>query len=176
MSPRTVMLVEGESDRCALETLAARTGRDLAADGVSVLAMGGATNLARHLTAYGPDGPDVRLGGLCDAGESALFSRVLARAGVDGAGFFVCHDDLEDELIRAVGPARVDVVIEREGELAALRRLQQQPAHRDRPVERQLRRFIGSHSGRKLRYAGLLVQELDLDRVPAPLAGALRFA
>ena len=53
---------------------------------------------------------------------------------------------------------------------------QQQPAHRDRPVERQLRRFIGSHSGRKLRYAGLLVQELDLDRVPAPLAGALRFA
>jgi hypothetical protein len=176
VSPRTVILVEGESDRCALETLAARTGRDLAADDVAVLAMGGATNLARHLSAYGPDGRDVRLGGLCDAGESALFARVLARAGVGVAGFFVCHDDLEDELVRAVGPPRVEAVVERAGELAALRRLQQQPAHRDRPVERQLRRFIGSHSGRKLRYAGLLVQELDLDRVPAPLAGALDFA
>jgi hypothetical protein len=175
-SAGTVLLVEGESDRCALETLAGRLGRDLASEGVAVVAMGGATNVARHLAVFGPVGRDLRLGGLCDSAESGWFLRVVARAGVDGSGFFVCVEDLEDELIRALGPARVEAVIAREGELRSLRTLQHQPAHRSRPAERQLRRFIGSHSGRKLQYARALVEALELDEVPPPLASLLAFA
>ncbi|HEX2374372.1 MAG TPA: ATP-dependent endonuclease, partial [Actinomycetota bacterium] len=33
----------------------------------------------------------------------------------------------------------------------------------------QLRRFIGTHSGRKIRYARLLVDALELTSVPRPL-------
>ena len=51
--------------------------------------------------------------------------------------------------------------------------LRRQPFHRDRPVPEVLRRFMGTTSGRKLRYAGLLADALDLDRVPQPLAAVL---
>ena len=33
----------------------------------------------------------------------------------------------------------------------------------------RLRRFMGTRSGRKLRYGGLLVEALQLDHVPRPL-------
>ncbi len=82
-------------------------------------------------------------------------------------------EDLEDELVRALGVPAVEQVVAAAGELGALRTLQRQPAQRERPVELQLRRFLGSHSGRKARYARLLVEALDPDAVPAPLDGLL---
>ena len=164
MRVHVVVLVEGVSDERAVTTLARRLGRDLTAEGVAVVAMGGATNVGRFVRRYGADG--LQLVGLCDAGEAAHFRRGLDR-------FFVCDADLEDELIRALGVAALEAVIDREGELGALRTLQQQPAQRDREPARQLRRFIGSRGGRKIRYAPLLVDALELDRVPAPLAGLL---
>ena len=172
------MLVEGVSDQQAVETLAARCGRDLPADGVAVVAMGGARSIGTHLARFGPAGLDVRLAGLCDAREEVDVRRTLERAGLgsdldragmERLGFFVCEADLEDELIRALGTARVERVIDDEGELRSLRTLQKQPAQQGRPVEAQLRRFIGTRSGRKLRYARLLVEALDLGRVPRPL-------
>lgn len=42
---RTVVLVEGVSDKSAIEALAERRGRNLAAEGISIVAMGGATNI-----------------------------------------------------------------------------------------------------------------------------------
>ena len=45
--PRTVVLVEGESDQRAVEALAERRGRDLAAEGVSVVPIGGSKNFGR---------------------------------------------------------------------------------------------------------------------------------
>jgi hypothetical protein len=88
-------------------------------------------------------------------------------------GFFVCVEDLEDELIRALGADGVQAVLETHGDLNAFRTFQKQPAWRDRPVQAQLRRFMGSADRRKLRYAHLLVEALDLSRVPRPLAGVL---
>ncbi len=160
----TLVLVEGASDRRAVLTLAGRLGR--ATDGVDVVSMQGITNLPRHL-AQAP--PGRRLLGLYDARESAYVHRVLARARVDPAGFFGCDADLEDELIRALGPDLVVRVLEEEGALASFRTLQKQQAHRDRPVSAQLHRFFSSHSGHKLHYAARLVEAMDLERVPAPL-------
>jgi OLD-like protein len=86
-----VVLVEGVSDASALHTLAAKAGRDLAAEGVLVVAMGGAANIGHCLRRFGPGGLNVPLAGLCDAGEEADFIKALQRAGVgaglDGAGF-----------------------------------------------------------------------------------------
>jgi hypothetical protein len=47
------------------------------------------------------------------------------------------------------------------------------PAWRGRPTEEQLRRFMGSGGRRKFRYARILVEALDLERVPRPLDAVL---
>jgi hypothetical protein len=131
---------------------------------------------------YGPDGRDLRLAGLCDAGEVNDFRRALERAGLgapltrrrmEALGFYVCVEDLEDELIRALGPDAVEEVIDAQGDLRAFRTLQKQRPWQGRRPEEQLRRFLGSGATRKIRYARLLVEALDLDRVPRPLDGVL---
>ncbi len=175
---RTVVLVEGDSDRIALEVLAARYGRRLDAEGISVVPLGGATSIGRFLKMFGPQGIDVRLAGLCDAGEEDFFQQRLEAAGVGTArsrdemeqlGFYVCVADLEDELIRALGAEEVQEVVEAQGELRSFRIFQKQPAQRERTVERQLLRFMGTHAGRKAHYARSLVEVLEPGQVPRPL-------
>ena len=177
--PKAAVLVEGTSDKVALETLALRSGRDLEADGVAVLAIGGAQAIGRFLARF-DDG--VKLAGLCDAGEEADFRRALEVAGLganltrkamERLGFFVCEQDLEDELIRALGADTVERIVEAQGDLRAFRTLQKQPEWRGRPAEQQLRRFMGSGGRRKTRYARFLVEALELDRMPRPLVGVL---
>jgi hypothetical protein len=175
---RTIVLVEGNSDQVALEALAARHGRDLGAEGVAVVPLGGATNIGRFLDVCGPPGLGLPLAGLCDIGEERHFRRHLERvglgsgltpAGLEALGFHVCVADLEDELIRALGADGVRQVIDAQGERRPFHTFQGQPAQRDRPVEHQLRRFMGTHSGRKALYARAMVEHLDLGRVPRPL-------
>jgi hypothetical protein len=178
MGPRAVVLVEGVSDQRALEALARRRGRDLDAEGVSIVAIDGSKNIGHALQRFGPAGRGLTLGGLCDAGEVRDFQRGLERAGfgsnltpedMERLGFYVCVEDLEDELIRALGVEAVERVLESEGELDAFRTFQRQPAWRERSHAEQLRRFFGTYSGRKIRSAPLLVDALDLDDVPRPL-------
>jgi hypothetical protein len=178
---RAVILVEGVSDRRALEALAARRGRALRADGVAVVAMGGAKNIGRFLERFGPRGSDVALAGLYDVAEEPDVRRGLERAGLGSGwsrlelerlGFYACIEDLEDELIRALGPERVVDIVEERGELGPFRTLQKQPEWRGRPVDQQLRRFLGN-SSRKIDYAPLLVEALDLSRAPRPLDAVL---
>jgi hypothetical protein len=181
---RAVVLVEGTSDQSALIALAARRGRNLDAEGVSIVPIGGATTIGRFLDRFGPQGSDIRLAGLCDAAEERSFRRGLrraglgsdlTRAGMEALGFFVCVADLEDELIRALGTAAVQEIIEAQGELGSFHIFQKQPAQRGRATEAQLRRFMGTRSGRKIRYATLLVDALDLTRVPRPLDRVLAY-
>jgi hypothetical protein len=176
-----VVLVEGLSDQVAVETLAERRGRNFDAEGVRVIPIGGAQAIGRSLEQFGRRG--VRLAGLCDAGEEDDFRRALERAGLGSGldragmeelGFYVCVEDLEDELIRAVGADGVERLVESQGELRAFRTLQKQAAWHGRPVEEQLRRFMGSGGRRKIRYARLLLERLDPARVPHPLDGVLR--
>ncbi len=178
VDPRTVVLVEGISDQFALEALAERRGRDLDAEGISIVPMGGARNIRSFLDLFGPRGFDVRLAGLCDAREEGDFRRGLERAGLgsnlsraemESLGFYVCVADLEDELIRCLGAASVEQVVDAQGELGSFRTFQKQPAWQGRSSQEQLRRFFGTHSGRKIRYARLLVDALDLTSVPRPL-------
>ncbi len=175
---RVVVLVEGESDQNALHALAERRGLDLAAAGVAVEPVGGAQAMGRALERFGPGGAGLGVAALYDAGEERAMARCLERAGLGTAlgredmerlGFYACDEDLEAELIRALGVRGVEEVVAAQGELRSFRVLQRQPAQREVPVERQLRRFLGTHSGRKIRYGRLLVEALDLDSVPRPL-------
>ena len=179
---RAIVLVEGISDQIALETLAIRRGRDLDAEGVTILPMGGVHAITRYLTRFGPAGADVALVGLYDAGDETTVRRGLAKAGYGRAttrteaedlGFHVCVKDLEDELIGAVGAARVEELFESQGDLGSFRTLQMQPDWRGRAVDDQMRRFLGSGARRKLRYARLLTETVGLGRVPRPLDAVL---
>lgn len=179
---RAVLLAEGMSDKVALEALAERRGRALRDEGICIVPMGGATNIGRFLDMLGPHGLGVRLAGLCDAAEEGRFRRALARVGfgpilsraeMETFGFFVCAADLEDELIRALGAATVERVIQAQGDIGSFRIFQRQPAQRGRSRQRQLHRFMGTRAGHKSQYARLLVDALDLARVPRPLDRAL---
>jgi hypothetical protein len=182
LGSRAVMLVEGMSDQAALEALAERRGRALRSEGISIVQMGGATNIDRFLDLLGPRGRGVKLAGLCDAAEEGYFRRALERAGfgsglsraeMETLGFYVCAADLEDELIRALGAASVEEIIQAQGDMRSFRTFQKQPAQQGRSPEMQLHRFMGTRSGRKSQYARLLVSALELTRVPRPLDGVL---
>jgi hypothetical protein len=175
---RAVVLVEGASDKLAVETLAERRGRNLKAEGVSVVPIGGAQAIGRFISRFGPQGLDLQLAGLCDAAEERSFQHGLERAGLgsdltradlERLGFYVCVADLEDELIRALGADSVEQVVDAHDDLGRFRTLQKQPEWRGRTTEEQLRRFMGSGGRRKIRYARFLVDELDLTQVPRPL-------
>jgi hypothetical protein len=179
---RSVVLVEGISDQLALQALAERRGRKLDADGISIVPIGGATNIGSFLDRFGPQGFGVRLAGLCDVAEEGDFRRGLERAGLgfnltradmESLGFYVCVADLEDELIRSLGAASVEQIVDAQGQLGSFRTFQMQPAWRGQTKEEQFRRFFGTQSGRKMLYAPLLVDALDLTQVPRPLDGVL---
>src|SRR5207237_4182078 len=155
-----------------------RRGRDLDAERISVLPIGGAQAIGTYLDLFGPKGFDVTLAGLCDAAEEGHFRRALERAGLgsnltraelESLGFYVCVADLEDELIRALGADSVLRVVDAQRDLGSFRTLQKQPAWQGRPVEEQLRRFMRSGGRRKLLHARLLVVALAPTQVPRHL-------
>jgi hypothetical protein len=173
-----VVLVEGISDQLALETLARRQGRDLGAERVSIVPIGGAQSIGWALREVTSRDGEMRLAGLCDAREAGHFLRALERAGLgadldqagmERLGFYVCEPDLEAELIDALGVEGVEQIVAVQGELGSFRTLQKQPAWRGRPAAEQLHRFMGSGGRRKTRYASLLVEALRLEDVPRPL-------
>lgn len=176
---RTLVLLEGESDRAAVQALARMVGCDLDARRIELQATHGVTNFSQALGAFLRAHPGAPFCGLYDIAEERHVRRALARAGVEVAadaslephGFFACSADLEDELIAALGPDSVERVIEAQSELASLRRFQAMPEHRDRPARQQLRRFLGTRATRKIRTAPRLVEALGVDRLPHPLAG-----
>ncbi|MFJ2346816.1 TOPRIM nucleotidyl transferase/hydrolase domain-containing protein [Streptomyces antimycoticus] len=190
---RAAVLVEGPSDVAAVGALAASRGRNLAAEGVCVLSMGGAMSVGRFARLLGPSGLGLRLTGLCDEAERDYYARGLERANAaqpsaaqpnapqphaaqpDPAHqrIFVCAVDLEDELIRALGVTRVEELVRAEGDLRALQTFLRQPAQRGRSSQQQLRRFLGTKKGRKIHYGRVLAEALDPARMPAPLDGLL---
>lgn len=157
----TVILVEGESDRIALEVLGSRMSVQLP----KVAVVNGASGARRVVASL--CGEEIL--GLVDANERVQFENVIERV-------FVCDPDLEGELVRALGVDAVEAVIAAVGELQSFRRLQNQPAQRGKSAEAHLARFFGGRSGNKRRYASLLATAVPLDRVPCPLAALIRAA
>lgn len=174
-----VVLVEGISDHAAVEATALRLGRDLTADGVVIVPVGGAHAFTRHLRRFGPQGAGLDVVGMCDLGEVPVLCAGLSesgygdvddRAALESLGFTVCVADLEDELICAAGRRRIEVVLDANGDLGAFRTLQRQPEWRGAAFEAQMHRFLGAGARRKQRYARLLVGGMGIADIPVPLA------
>lgn len=175
---RTIVLVEGVTDALALTLAARRLGRDLEAEGVTVVPINGAHAMNRVLQRLSAEEPTARVAGLYDAGEEHVIQSALERAGqgpnldrrgLEEIGFFACSADLEDELIRAAGAANLTRLIERERDVQPWHSFRTQRAWRDRPLEHQFRRFIRSVSDRNSRYIRAIVETMDPQRLPRPI-------
>ena len=182
-SAQAVVLVEGISDQMALETLAGRQGRDLAAEGIVIVPIGGAhavDPLSRPVRSRG-SGPEPSPGCVTRPKRPSFGVGWRLRVSVPAQnriemerfGFFVCERDLEDELIRASGRVAIEALLDSQGDLGSFQTLRQQPAWRQEGFEAQMRRWLGAGARRKLRYARLLVLALPLDRMPRPLTAVL---
>lgn len=177
-----VIIVEGISDQIAVETLGLRQGRDLDAEGVVVLPVGGAQAALPYLREYGPRGQQLGLAGLCDEDAAETMRRGLRLAGVGeptttaemaALGFHVCTRDLEDELIRALGTDKVEAAIEAQGDLASVQAFLKQPDWKGRNRASQLHRFFRSQGRRNKRYARVLLETVEPDHAPWPLRAVL---
>lgn len=171
-----LVLVEGASDVAALAAFMAARGVSSAR--VELVNLHGVTNIRTALVAAHGRTPAPVVLGLYDAAEEHVVRRGLIAVGVDvdqgalpleGAGFFVCSADLEEELIRALGPDGVTEVIEALGLGGKLATLQQQSAWRERPFAEQVHRFCGVASGRKIMIAGQMAEAVPASRVPRPI-------
>ena len=176
----TIILVEGVTDELALTLAAQRSGRDLRAEGVSIVPTRGAHALGRFLRRLVAEDPATLFAGLYDEGEEGVIRAALERAGygphldrsnLESVGFFACVADLEDELIRAAMDANLDLslLIEEQGDAQPWRRFRSQQAWRGRPVDQQFRRFIRSVSERNSRYIRAIVETIDPSLLPRPM-------
>lgn len=172
------MIVEGTTDQLALTLAARRLGRDLEAEGITVMPIGGAHAINGFLTDLLRKNPEVKIAGLCDEGEEGVFRAALERAGygsnlsrsdLERLGFFTCNVDLEDELIRAAGTSAFARLTEAAGDARAWYTFQRQPAWQGQDTHQQFRRFVRSVSERNGRYIRAIVEMLEPSRLPRPL-------
>lgn len=175
---RTIVLVEGVTDKLALTLAARRSGRDLEAEGLSVVPLNGVHAIGRFLRRLAAEEPRANLAGLYDVGEEEVIRAALERAGcgssldrsgLERVGFFACSADLEDELVRAAGVTILSRLIELEGDGQPWDTFRKQHAWQGRPVDHQFRRFIRSQSGRNSRYIRAIVETIDPSKLPRPL-------
>lgn len=188
----TWVLLEGASDVAAIRALRAARGIQPHDEPCVLVDMGGATNVRRHLRAAAERDPGPTVIGLCDEQEAPYFVRALTaygsslgvHAGTGPAaepsvenlpdfGFQICRRDLEDELMRALGVEGTLAVLAEADLDAAFTAFTRQLAWQGRPVMDQLRRFVGTTSGRKELLAGAMATALDVDACPPPLTALL---
>ena len=175
---RLLVLVEGDSDANAVRALADLIGCDLRLHHIQICPAGGVTNFSPLLRELARAHPSAKFCGMYDLAEQRHVRRALNSAAIpiaahdalESFGFFACAADLEEELIRALGAEAVERVLEAQGELVSFRRFQAMPQYRLTPVDQQLHRFLGTRATRKIRSARRLVERLDIDRLPRPLA------
>ncbi|KGN32376.1 hypothetical protein N802_18600 [Knoellia sinensis KCTC 19936] len=182
----TWVLLEGASDVAAVRALRAGRGVAPADEPCELIDMGGATNVRRYLGLAAEQRALPRVIGLCDEREAHYFARGVAAhsvaLGIDvevtveelpRLGFQICRRDLEDELMRALGVDGTLAVLDEVELRTTFEGFTRQLVWRGRPVRDQLRRFVGTTSGRKELLAGAMAAALADESIPAPLAGLL---
>jgi putative ATP-dependent endonuclease of OLD family len=164
---KTLVVVEGPSDRLALFEVAAILDIDLDALGIVVLALDGAMWIKLATLVYGPPGLSVPLRGLVDADHEGKWQSALTAVGLAAAsrqdlknhGFFVCDPDLEPVLVDALGVPTVEQVIANDGATSELQLLAQQPSYANASRRDQIVAFVKKD---KTRWAPLMAARLTI--------------
>ncbi|MHB1526739.1 MAG: ATP-dependent nuclease [Candidatus Dormibacteria bacterium] len=110
LTARSVLLVEGVSDRIVVERVAELIGKDLDQLGVARFELDGSGLFPLAYRLFGPPGFDLRLVGLLDedAREAAAKEVGIPPPDLEAQGYVVCDPDLEGVYIDGLG---VDVVL-----------------------------------------------------------------
>ncbi len=110
LTARSVLAVEGPSDRIMVERVAALTGLELDRLGVAVFDLDGAKLFPFAYDVFGPGGFDLKLTGLVDEDARATWAAAVGvnPPDLEAAGYVVCDPDLEGVYIDTFG---VDTVI-----------------------------------------------------------------
>lgn len=178
---KRIMFVEGPADRLAILSLARKNNLSLDSRGVSVIALNGADILTWFLKLFGPTGFQLPVCGMCDLDHAPQWSKCLedsglgknrSQADMEKIGFFVCDRDLEDELVKALGDAKVIQAINENGDTKAWNVFCQQPTYKALAQPALIRAFLAK---RKVLYAPILVSELSTT-IPRPLKEVLALA
>jgi putative ATP-dependent endonuclease of OLD family len=109
LTARSIIAVEGPSDRIVLERVAQLTGVDLDRLGIAVFDLDGARLFPFAYDVFGPGGFDLKLTGLVDEDARELWADAVGVAPValEGAGYVVCDPDLEGVYIDTLGVGTV---------------------------------------------------------------------
>jgi len=178
---RTVILVEGVSDKLALEAAAELSGVSLDGKGVSIVSVDGGNTLRMYLRLFGGEGFGLDLVGMCDEDKEGVWQRDLSdagygdvpdRAAMEHLHFYVACQDLEDELVRALGDQETEECIREQGDSTKLSKFSGQPKQAGKSRHDQLRAFLQVRD-RKARYAPLLVDRLTEAALPDVLRKVL---
>ena len=156
-----VILVEGITDRLALEAVAGRLGVDLG--GVAIVPIGGAQAVRRAAAEY--EGEHVV--GLCDAGEERYFRRVL------GDATFVCRRTSRTSCSAPSACRASRSCSKRRASSRRSATSRTSPHGAAARRRRDCRAGSSRPTGRRYRYLPLLVEMLEPDEIPAPLVGVL---
>lgn len=176
VSKPITLLVEAESDKAALTTLAPRFGVDFEVENITVTVINGAGNFGRAIDEATAAGH--RVGGLYAESEERFVAFALNRQeGEDltRQGFFACRRDLIDELVRAIGVSELTPLLESKSDLKGFRAFQGQGAHIEAEATEQLRRFLSANGARKADYAARMADEVPFEDIPEPLNGLINW-
>jgi putative ATP-dependent endonuclease of OLD family len=110
LTARSVLAVEGPSDRIVVERVAQLTGLDLDRRGVAVFDLDGAKLFPLAYELFGPTGFNLKLTGMVDEDARETWAAAVGvdPADLEAAGYIVCDPDLEGVYIDTLG---VDIVI-----------------------------------------------------------------
>jgi len=109
LTARSVLAVEGPSDRIMVERVAALTGLDLDRLGVAVFDLDGAKLFPFAYDVFGPGGFDLKLTGIVDEDARATWATAVGvdPTDLESAGYVVCDPDLEGVYIDSLGVGAV---------------------------------------------------------------------
>lgn len=105
LTARSILAVEGPSDRIMVERVAELTDRHLDRLGVAVFDLDGAKLFPFAYELFGPGGFDLKLTGLVDEDARSIWADAVGVAGTDleAEGYVVCDPDLEGVYIDTLG-------------------------------------------------------------------------
>ncbi|MFP5327844.1 MAG: ATP-dependent endonuclease [Acidimicrobiia bacterium] len=109
LTARSVLAVEGPSDRILVERVAELTDLDLDRLGVAVFDLDGAKLFPFAYDVFGPGGFDLKLTGLVDEDARGTWASAVGvgPADLEAAGYVVCDPDLEGVYIDTLGVGTV---------------------------------------------------------------------
>jgi len=154
LTSRKVVLVEGPADRVILQGVAQAEGMRTDRGGLAIFEMDGVGFFATAYAFFGPGGFGLPIVGVVDEDARVEAAQIVgvAPASLEGAGIYVCRQDLEEYYVSRLGVPRVLALLAPDGmEEPSIRRATSTPS--PSPITQSALAQFCRHKKRKVRCA-----------------------